>query len=402
VTAAWPDVPPHAGPLGGVRVLDLSRVLAGPYAAMVLADLGADVIKVERPGVGDDTRHWGPPFHGDDATYFLAVNRNRRALAVDLTTPDGLAVVTRLARAADVVFENFLPRHLRAFGLEEVRAATSATWISVRGAGSNGTDGEKPGYDVMAQARSGLMHVTGTPDGPATKVGVAIADVVTGLHAAVAAVAGVAARARGGQAPKVEVPLLESMIAALVNQSAGALNGGVDPMRMGNDHPSVVPYGPLPAADVPLVIGAANDGQFAAFTRVLGIPELSTDPRFASNRDRVQNRAALLPLLVGRLVTRNAAEWAVELASAGVPSAPVNTVADALADPHVVAAGLVVDSTHDGQPIRVVGSPYLVDGVRPAVRSGPPAIGADTDEILTGLGMTPAEVEDLRGRGVVA
>ncbi|MGH3745147.1 MAG: CaiB/BaiF CoA transferase family protein [Mycobacteriales bacterium] len=402
MTPSWPEVPAHAGPLGGVRVLDLSRVLAGPYAAMVLADLGADVIKVERPVVGDDTRHWGPPFHGGDATYFLAVNRNRRALAVDLATPDGLALVARLAAAADVVIENFLPRHFRKLGLDAVKSASDATWVSVRGAGSNGTDGENPGYDVMAQARSGLMHVTGTPEGPATKVGVAIADVVTGLHAAVAAVAGVAARARGGSAPTFEVPLLESMIAALVNQSSAALNGGVDPMRMGNEHPSVVPYGPLPAADVPLVVGAANDGQFAAFTRVLGLPDLAVDPRFATNRDRVEHRAELLPLLVSRLVTRNAADWAVDLATAGVPSAPVNTVADALVDPHVAAAGLVVGTTHAGEPVRVVGSPFLVDGTRPVVRSGPPPIGADTDEILAGLGLTAAEVEDLRGRGVVA
>ncbi|HEX7355479.1 MAG TPA: CaiB/BaiF CoA-transferase family protein [Mycobacteriales bacterium] len=402
MTASWPDAPPHPGPLSGVRVLDLSRVLAGPYAAMVLSDLGADVIKVERPAVGDDTRHWGPPFHGPDATYFLSVNRNRRALAVDLSQPEGLAVVKRLADGADVVLENFLPRHLRKMGLDAVRDESRSTWVSVRGASSNGIDGENPGYDVMAQARSGLMHITGAADGPATKVGVAIADVVTGLHAAVAAVAGVAARARGGAAPTIEVPLLESMIAALVNQSAAALNGGIDPMRMGNEHPSVVPYGPLPTADVPLVIGAANDGQFQAFTRVLGRPDLATDPRFATNRDRVENRAVLLPLLVSLLVARPAADWAAELVRAGVPSAPVNTVADALADPHVAAAGLVVESQHDGTPVRLVASPFLVDGVRPSVRTGPPAIGADTDEVLAGLGFSATAIDDLRGRGVVA
>lgn len=402
MTATWPEVPPHPGPLAGVRVLDLSRVLAGPYAAMVLADLGADVIKVERPVVGDDTRHWGPPFHGADATYFLSVNRNRRALAVDLSMPDGLALVARLAAAADVVLENFLPRHFRTLGLEGVRSASTATWVSVRGAGSDGLDGEKPGYDVMAQARSGLMHVTGSAEGPATKVGVAIADVITGLHAAVAAVAGVAARARGGAAPRVEVPLLESMIAALVNQSAAALNGDIDPMRMGNDHPSVVPYGPLPTADVPLVIGAANDRQFASLTAVLGVPEAATDVRFTTNSDRVRNRDELRAVLVDRLSRRPAAEWAEALAAAGVPSAPVNTIAGALVDPHVAATGIVTETDHAGEPVRVVGSPFLVDGRRPAVRTGPPAIGADTDEILAALGLSPAEIDDLRGRGVVA
>ncbi len=395
----WPDVAPHPGPLGGVRVLDLSRVLAGPYAAMVLADLGADVIKLEKPGRGDDTRHWGPPFHGPDATYYLAINRNRRAIAVDIAAPDGLALVARLAAAADVVLENFLPRHMRSLGIDQLRSASQATWVSIRGAGSNGPDGDKPGYDVMAQARSGLMHVTGPVDGEASKVGVAVADVLAGLHAAVAAVAGVAARARGGVAPTIEVPLLESMIAALVNQTSAALVGGVSPRRLGNEHASVVPYGPMPCADVPLVIGAGNDTQFAALARVIGLPD---DPRFATNALRVENREALRLLIEERLATRTAGEWAALLSDVGVPSAAVNTVDGALADPHVLASGIVVETDHDGEPIRLVGSPYLVDGVRPAVYAGPAAIGRDTTSVLAGLGLSDTEITELYDRGVVA
>ncbi len=394
----WPDVSPHPGPLGGVRVLDLSRVLAGPYAAMVLADLGADVIKVERPGTGDDTRRWGPPFHGPDATYFLAINRNRRAIALELSTPDGLAIAAGLAAAADVVLENFLPRHLRSLHLDELRDRVPGTWVSIRGAGSDGPDGEQPGYDVMAQARSGLMHVTGPLGGEPTRVGVALGDVIAGLHAALAAAAGVAARARGRPAPKIEVPLLESTVAALVNQTSAVLVGGLDPTRMGNEHLSITPYGPLPCADVPLVVGAGNDRQFASLAAVLGLSELPDDPRFATNAARVAHRAELHALLVGRLATRTAAEWARELAAAGVPSAPVQSVAAALADPQL--ARLVVETEHAGEPIRTVASPYLVDGVRPAVRSGPPVLGRDTDEVLHGLGLSDADVEDLRTRGV--
>jgi crotonobetainyl-CoA:carnitine CoA-transferase CaiB-like acyl-CoA transferase len=364
---------------------------------MVLADLGADVIKVERPGAGDDTRRWGPPFHGPDATYFLAVNRNRRAIAVDIAAPDGMAVVRALALTADVVLENFLPRHLRSLGLDTLRSATDATWVSIRGAGSDGPDGELPGYDVMAQARSGLMHVTGPAGGEASKVGVAIADVVAGLHAAVAAVAGVAARARGGVAPHVEVPLLESTVAALVNQSSAALVGGADPTRMGVDHPSLFPYGPLPCADAPLVVGAGNDRQFASLAAVLGLAE---DPRFATNAGRVQHRDELRALLVAHLATRTAAAWASALTEVGVPSAPVQSVREALADPQL--AGLLATTTHDDEPITVVGSPYLVDGVRPAVRSGPPSLGRDTDEVLAGLGLGRSEIADLRSQGVVA
>lgn len=397
----WPHGAAHPGPLSGVRVLDLSRVLAGPYAAMVLSDLGADVIKVERPGAGDDTRGWGPPFHGTDATYFLSINRNRRALALDLTDPAGREVVACLARHADIVLENYLERNLTALGLAAVRdACQETTWVSVRGAGSDGPDAALPGYDVMAQARSGLMHVTGQPDGPATKVGVAITDVVAGLHAAVAALAGLSASARGAVvAPRIEVPLLETTLAALVNQAANHLIAGRDPARLGNDHPNLAPYGPLPCADRDLVLGAGNDRQFASLAAVLGLPD---EPRFRTNASRVAHRSELHEALGAALRTRTAAAWSVELGAAGVPCTVVQSVSEAFADQQVAATDLVQTVEHPAGPVRLVGSPFRIDGARPRVRSAPPSLGRDTDEILTGLGVDQATVAALRTEGVVA
>jgi crotonobetainyl-CoA:carnitine CoA-transferase CaiB-like acyl-CoA transferase len=384
----WPGTTPAPGPLSGTRVLDLSRVLAGPYCCTVLADLGADVVKVERPGAGDDTRHWGPPFHGDDAAYFLSVNRDRRSLALDLRTPAGRAVVARLAEAADVVVENFLPRHLDALGLTDLRERTTAVWVSVRGAGSDGPDGGLPGYDVMAQARSGLMSVTGT-DRP-TKVGVAVADVVTGLYAAVGAVAGLVAR----RPLRVEVGLLEAAVSMLVNQASNALVGGVVPRPSGNDHPNIAPYGPVPCADTDLVLGAGNDGQFAALCAAIG---MQAQPQWATNAGRVADRVALAGALADVLRTRTAREWSDVLAAAGVPCAPVQDLAAVQTDPQVVAAGLVQTVPHPAGDVRVVGSPMRLDGARPQVRRAPPLLGQHTDEVLRALGLDDDHVQEVTG-----
>jgi formyl-CoA transferase len=384
----WPPGLPPAGPLGGVRVLDLSRVLAGPYCCMVLADLGADVLKVERPRLGDDTRHWGPPFHGDDAAYFLSVNRDRRSLALDLTRPEGRAVVRRLVEAADVVVENFLPRHLVALGLDELRAQADAVWVSVRGAGGDGPAGEQPGYDVMAQARSGLMSVTGTTE--PTKVGVAVADVVTGLYAAVGAVAGLVSRAP----LRVEVGLLEAAVSMLVNQAGNALVGGRVPTFAGNDHPNIAPYGPVPCADRPLVVGAGNDAQFAALCAAIG---LAPQPGWRTNAGRVADREALREALAQVFGQRSAGEWAEELDRAGVPCAVVQDLAALPDDPHVAAVGLVQSVDHPAGPVRVVGSPYRLDGERPRVRRAPPLLGQHTDEVLSSLGLTDAQIEEVVG-----
>jgi crotonobetainyl-CoA:carnitine CoA-transferase CaiB-like acyl-CoA transferase len=384
----WPGVEASGGPLSGVRVLDLSRVLAGPYCCTVLADLGADVVKVERPGVGDDTRRWGPPFHADDATYFLAVNRDRRSVALDLTSRAGRSVVARLVAAADVVVENFLPRHLAALGLDELRAQNKAVWVSVRGAGGEGPDGEKPGYDVMAQARSGLMSVTGT-DVP-TKVGVAVVDVVTGLYAAVGAVAGLVSR----RPVQLEVGLLETAVAMLVNQAGNALIGGVVPHPSGNDHPNIAPYGPVPCADRPLVIGAGNDEQFRSLCDAVG---LAARPEWATNGGRVRDRTALAAALAEVFGRRTASEWVAVLTGAGVPCAPVQDLASMPHDPQIVATGLIQSVDHAGQPVRVVGSPYRIDGVRPRVRRGPPTLGQHTVEVLTDLGLSHEQVEEVVG-----
>ena len=384
----WPPGLPPTGPLGAVRVLDLSRVLAGPYCCMVLADLGADVLKVERPGRGDDTRHWGPPFHGEDAAYFFSVNRDRRAVALDLGRPEGRAVVRRLAEEADVVVENFLPRHLEALGLAALREETDAVWVSVRGAGGDGPAGESPGYDVMAQARSGLMSVTGTTE--PTKVGVAVADVVTGLYAAVGALAGLVAR----QPLRVEVGLLEAAVSMLVNQASNALVGGSVPSFAGNDHPNIAPYGPIPCADRPLVVGAGNDAQFADLCAAVGLVPV---PGWSTNAGRVADRVALTSALQQVFSQRTAAAWAAVLDAAGVPCAVVQDLASLPDDPQLVATGQVQSVEHPAGAVRVVGSPYRLDGERPRVRRAPPLLGQHTVEVLSALGLTSTQVEEVVG-----
>jgi crotonobetainyl-CoA:carnitine CoA-transferase CaiB-like acyl-CoA transferase len=384
----WPAQPDVGGPLGGTKVLDLSRVLAGPYCCMVLADLGADVLKVERPEVGDDTRHWGPPFHGEDAVYFFSVNRDRRSLALDLGTAAGQAVVARLVDEADVVVENFLPRHLRSLGLEALRDKGTAVWVSVRGAGGDGPDGDKPGYDVMAQARSGLMSVTGTNE--PTKVGVAVADVVTGLYAATGALAGLVAR----RPLRVEVGLLEAAVSMLVNQASNALIGGVVPGPTGNAHPNIVPYGPLPCSDTALVLGAGNDVQFVQLCRALGVEPRE---RWKTNAGRVEDRAAVLAELSDRSRTRTAREWAATLAESGVPCAPVQDLGQLSSDPQVVAAGQLQTVPHPAGEVTVVGSPFRIDGHRPRVHDAPPLLGQHTHEVLAALGLSEAHIEEVTG-----
>ena len=384
----WPPGLPPTGPLGGVRVLDLSRVLAGPYCCMVLADLGADVVKVERPGLGDDTRRWGPPFHGEDAAYFFSVNRDRRSVALDLTRPQGRAVVARMVQAADVVVENFLPRHLVSLGLEELRAQADTVWVSVRGAGGDGPAGDRPGYDVMAQARSGLMSVTGTTE--PTKVGVAVADVVTGLYAAVGALAGLLSRAP----LRVEVGLLEAAVSMLVNQASNALVGGQVPTFAGNDHPNIAPYGPVPCADRPLVVGAGNDAQFAALCAAVG---LAAEPGWRTNAGRVADRQLLSSALAQTFSQRTAREWAEVLDRAGVPCAVVQDLASLPSDPQLVATGQLQEVKHPAGPVRVVGSPYRLDGERPRVRRAPPLLGQHTIEVLDALGLSPSQQQEVVG-----
>ncbi|WP_052422957.1 CaiB/BaiF CoA transferase family protein [Nonomuraea candida] len=317
----------RGGPLAGVLVADFSRVLAGPYATMLLADLGADVVKVEGPK-GDDTRGWTPPARGEVSTYYLGVNRGKRSIALDLRDPGDAAAARELARRADVLVENFRPGGLARYGLgyDAVRAANPGiVYASISGFGS-GAGAHVPGYDLMVQAMSGLMSLTGEPDGPPYRAGISVFDVMAGNHAVIGVLAALRHREATGRGQHVEVNLLSSALTGLVNHSSAYVAGGVVPYRMGNAHPSVFPYEPLPTADDDLIVTAANDGQFRKLCEVLGIPEVADDPRFARNAGRTAHRDELRPILVERLAARGAAEWFELLVAAGVPSGPINTI----------------------------------------------------------------------------
>jgi crotonobetainyl-CoA:carnitine CoA-transferase CaiB-like acyl-CoA transferase len=382
---AWPVDPASTGtrlPLEGVRILDLSKILAGPLCVLVAADLGADVIKVEAPDHGDRVRAFAPPSFGADATYYLSVNRNHRSIAVDLASAKGFALVERLAQDADAIVENFLPHQLEALGLAALRERLDIVWVSIRGAASAGPLADVPSFDLLAQARSGLMSVTGAPDGPPTKVGAPVADVVTGLFASAALLAGLFARARGtNRSHRFEVPLLESTIVALVNQAQGYLVTGEDPGRLGNDHPSIAPYGPVQTSEGSLFIAAATRAHFVALCEALGAPGLADDTRFATNAARIAHRGEFDAALLALFSTRTAGEWEAVLVEAGVPCGPVHSVASALADPQVRDGGLIATASSDAGEFRMLRSPIRVDGAWLPVRRSPPALDEDGDVI---------------------
>ena len=316
------------GPLSGLLVADFSRILAGPYATMLLADLGADVVKVESPG-GDDTRSWQPPVRDGISTYYLAVNRNKRSIALDLKDPGDQATARELARRADVLVENFRPNGLARFGLDYETVAAGnpgLIYASISGFGSGPKGAELPGYDLIVQAISGLMSLTGPPDGEPYRAGISVFDVMAGLHATIGVLSALNARHETGRGQHVEVNLLSSALSGLVNQSSAYVAGGVVPLRMGNSHPSLFPYEPLPCSDGELIITAGNNGQFRKLVEVLGVPELADDPRFDRNEKRTANREELRPLLVERLETRTRMEWFRDIIAAGVPCGPINTV----------------------------------------------------------------------------
>ncbi len=377
---------------------DLSRVLAGPYCTMVLADLGAEVVKVERPGGGDETRSWGPPFAGGESAYFLAVNRGKRSVALDLGDPQGRELALDLCAGADVVVENFRAGGAERLGVgyEDVRARNPGTvYCTISGFGLDRTPFGRPGYDFVLQAESGLMSITGPADGEPHKVGVALVDVMAGLHAAVAVLAAV----HGGEGGRVEVPLLDSALASLVNVAQGALVTGTEPARHGNAHPNIVPYQDFATASGRLALAAPNDGLFRKLCSLLGRDELAADPRFATNPDRVENRGALVVELEAALAGRPAAEWVQALSEAGVPAGEVRSVPAALAA--AAAAGrpatVAVDHPAAGQ-IELVASPIRIDGMRPA--GPPPMLGEHTVEVLAEMGCAPERIQELVARGV--
>jgi len=374
-------------PLSGVLVADFSRVLAGPYATMLFADLGADVLKIENPQGGDDTRSWGPPFAAGESTYFQSVNRNKRSLAADLRDPASLARVRELIRRADVLIENFRPGTMGTFGLsyDEVRAINPRlVYCSITGFGS-GKGAALPGYDLLVQAVGGLMSITGPAPGQPVKVGVALVDVLTGLHAAVGVLAALRARESTGEGQLIEVNLLSTLLSSLVNQGAGYTAAGVVPGILGNRHPSIAPYEVFPTADVPMVVAVGNDRQFTALCAGLELPELPGDPRFTRNADRVGHVDELASVLSSRLITRPAAQWSAVLAPLGVPCGPVNDLAGAFDLAETLGLEPTVQAGDGADAITLPANPIGLGGAGIRSASRPPRLGEHTAELTAWL-----------------
>jgi crotonobetainyl-CoA:carnitine CoA-transferase CaiB-like acyl-CoA transferase len=383
------QVPPSSstGPLAGLLVADFSRVLAGPYCTMLLADLGADVIKVESPA-GDDTRRWVPPVTQDGvSTYYLAINRNKRSVALDLTEAGDLAAARELARRADVLVENFKPGGLARFCLDyESVAATNpaVVYASISGFGAGGGAG-LPGYDLMVQAMSGLMSLTGDPDGPPYRAGISVFDVITGLHTAIGILAALNQRTTTGLGQHVAASLMASALSGMVNQTSARAAGGVTPFRMGNSHPSLFPYEPLPTATDDLIVTAGNDAQFRKLCEVIGAAHLADDPRYARNADRTENRAELRELLAERLTTRPAMDWFRELIAAGVPCGPINNVAGGLEFAEEIGLNPVVLAGQGDSAVPTIRHPLEFSASRPRYDLAPPALDEHGEQIRAWL-----------------
>lgn len=396
---------PPAGPLAGVKVLDLTRILAGPFGTMLLGDAGAEVVKVEPPG-GDETRQWGPPWAGGESAYYLCINRNKRSICLDLARPGGLTILRRLASQADVLIENYKHGTMERWGLgyEEVlrRDNPGLVYASITGFGRTGPYAPLPGYDTIIEAMGGLMSITGEPDGEPVKVGVAIIDIVTGCLAAWGIGAALADRARTGRGRRVDLSLMDSALAVLINQASSYLIGGTVPGRYGNAHPTIVPYQTFPTAAGTLMVATANDRQFARFCQVIGLSALPDDERFRTNRQRVIHREALLPPIAAALLSRPAAEWNDLCWQAGVPVGPVRDIAQAFADPHVVARGAVTTVQHPtAGEVPLVASPVRFDDQQPEPRRYPPLLGEHTAEVLTEAGFGADEIAGWVADGTV-
>jgi crotonobetainyl-CoA:carnitine CoA-transferase CaiB-like acyl-CoA transferase len=393
-------MPPAESPLSGIRVVDLSRVLAGPYATMVLADLGADVVKVEHPCGGDETRSWGPPYAGGEAAYFLSVNRSKRSVALDLKAPEGRELALELCARADVVIENFRPGGAARLGLdyEAVRARRpDVVYCTISGFGRR-EPSARPGYDFIVQAESGLMAITGEPDGAPTKVGVALVDVLTGLNAATAILATLHRRATTGEGELIELSLLDSTFAALVNVAQNALVTGEEPERYGNAHPSIVPYEPFRAADGWVAVAAANDGLYARLCAAIERPDLAADERYATNEARVRNRTTLIAELAHVFAERSTGEWVELLLAAGVPAGKIRGVGEAL---RAAATATARVSHPTAGELELVAPPFSLASAGVREPEPPPLLGQHTAEVLAELGVPEERVAELEQRGVI-
>jgi len=373
-------------PLQGIRVLDFSRILAGPYCTMVLGDMGAEVIKVERPGIGDETRAWGPPFVGGESAYFLCVNRNKKSITVDLSTRDGQTIIRDLAAQCDVLVENFRPGTMEKLGLgcDALRAINPRLiYCAISGFGRSGPDKDRAGVDVIVEGVGGLMSITGEPDGPPVKVGVAIIDVATALHAHGAIIAALFERERTGQGRRLDFSLLEVQIATLINIGSDYLIGGVVPKRWGSAHTSIVPYQAFEARDGYVVVGAINESLWARFCEAIEQPRLADDPRFATNRLRGEHRAELLGLVQPIFQKLSRGEWLDRFRGQGIPSGPINTLDEVYRDPQVEHLGIVQEVDHPSAGrIKLAGSPIRADESQLPVRLPPPRLGEHTEEVL--------------------
>ncbi len=391
--------------LSGVRILDLSRVLAGPWCTQMLGDLGAEIIKVEQPGKGDDTRSWGPPWHGEGdarlSAYYLSANRGKQSVTIDMATPEGQDLIRQLAAKSDVIVENFKVDGLKKYGLDY--AALKADnprliYCSITGFGQDGPRAHQPGYDLMIQGQSGLMSITGDPAGEPQKIGVALVDVMTGLHATIAVLAALNQRHATGRGQFIDLALFDVAVSALANIVLNFQTSGAVPTRMGNAHPNVVPYQVFETADGHMIVAVGNDGQFAHFVAALGLVDLATDDRFRTNAARVENRAALIPLLADAMKTRTTAAWEALLGAVNVPAGPINTIDQALADPQAQFRGLSVDA--GGRP--GIASPLRLSDSPTEASAAPPVLGADTRAVLADLlGLDDAAIAALKARRVI-
>lgn len=405
------------GPLSHVRVLDLSRVLAGPWCSQTLADLGAEVIKVERPGQGDDTRAWGPPFvknasgrETDDSAYFMSANRGKKSIAVDITAAEGQDIVRKLASHADIVLENYKVGGLAKYGLDYAslsRDHPHLIYCSITGFGQTGPYKDRPGYDFITQGMSGMMSITGVPDGEPgadpQKAGVAISDLITGLYAAIAILSALAARDRTGRGDYIDMSLMDCSVSVLSYQAMNYLIGGTAPVRMGNAHPNLTPYEVFATADGHLIIAVGNDQQFARLCRTLGLADLAADPNFATNRGRLANRAAMIGHLAAKLALRANTEWIKALEAAGVPCGPINTVDQVFDDPQVRHRAMRVDLPHAAAgTVPAVRSPFNFRHQDLALHAAAPTLGQHTRAVLADLGYDTETIDRLMDQGAIA